>query len=490
MAGAATAMLAAGAAAEAADSWNALLFAFTLLGELLAVLFVYRVLVRGGSPASTLLWVVVILAVPWFGLLLYYLFPRQLQLHRLRRVRVRGVRLRMARGHGARGRRAGRGAGLESLLAGDDGGGLVDGNLLAWLPDGEQFFAAAAAAIEGARKHVHFVVYIFRPDTTGLRFLALLERAARRGVQVRLLYDSFGSFGLTNANLAPLRAAGGRAEAFLPVLWRRRPFTLNLRNHRKLLVVDGEVGFVGGRNVADEYATDRFGAQRRWHDAMVSVRGPAVDRLQDVFVEDWHTATEEVLADVFAAPQPAGDRKLAVVCSGPDRELSELWFAVVQAIGEAKETVELSSPYLLPPPELLFALQLAARRGVRVRVHTNGPKTEAWVLHHAQRSQYRRFLAAGIEIHESIEDYNHAKALVVDGRVVVVGSANMDLRSANLNFEAAVVAVDAPDLARDIVATIEARRAADGRRITEADLPTRALPRLLDAACGLLSPVL
>ena len=478
------------AASAPAGSWNALLFAFTLVGELLAVLFVYRVLVRGGSPASTLLWVVVILAVPWLGLLLYYLFPRQLQIRRLRRVRVRGARLREVRGHGDRARRAARGGGLAALLAGDDGGGLVDGNQLAWLPDGEQFFAAAASAIEGARRHVHLVVYIFRPDATGLRFLALLERAARRGVQVRLLYDSFGSFGLTAAHLAPLRAAGGRAEAFLPVLWKRRPFTLNLRNHRKLLVVDGDVGFLGGRNIADEYATDRFGAQRRWHDAMISVRGPAVDRLQDVFVEDWCTATDEVLADVFAAPQPVGDRKLGVVCSGPDRELSDLWLAVVQAVGEAKESVELSSPYLLPPPELLFALQLAARRGVHVRVHTNGAKTEAWILHHAQRSQYRRFLAAGIEIHESTEDYNHAKALVVDGRIVVVGSANMDLRSANLNFEIAVVAVDAPELARDVLATIEARRAADGRRITERDLPTRALPRLVDAACGLMSPVL
>lgn len=472
-----------------AAGWNALLVGFTLLGELLAILFVYRVLVRGGSPASTLLWVAVILAAPWLGLGLYYLFPRRLQLRSLRRVRGRAGRLRGARGRSERGLPApGRGD-LAALLAGEDGAWLPDGNQAAWLPDGEQFFAAAESAIDAARKHVHCVVYIFRPDATGLRFLALLERAARRGVQVRLVYDSFGSWGLGAAHLAPLRAAGGRAEAFLPLLWKRRPFTVNLRNHRKLLVVDGEVGFVGGRNIADEYMTDRFGEQRRWLDAMVRVCGPVVDRLQEVFVEDWCTATDEALADVFAAPPPCGGLRVGVVCSGPDREFSDLWFAVVQAIGEAKESIDLSSPYLVPPPQLMFALQLAATRGVRVRIFTNGERTEAWVLHHAQRSFYGRLLAAGIEIHESTEDYNHAKMLVVDRQTVVVGSANMDLRSANLNFELAVVALDAPELARDVLATIEARRV-DSRRITEADLPRGVVARFLDGACGLLSPVL
>lgn len=474
---------------DVAGDWNAVLVAFTLVGELLAILFVYRVLVRGGSPASTLLWMAVIVATPWLGLLLYYLFPRRLQLRRLRRVRVRGAKLRGARGRPGRGQPSLGHGDLAALLAGDDGAGLVGGNQVAWLPDGEQFFAAAETAIESARLHVHCVVYILRPDATGLRFLAVLERAARRGVAVRLVYDSFGSFGLGASHLQALRAAGGRAEAFLPILWKRRPFTINLRNHRKLLVCDGAVGFVGGRNVADEYMTDRFGAQRHWLDAMVQVRGPAVERLQEVFVEDWCTATDEVLTDVFPPPPPAGPFRVGVVCSGPDREFSDLWFAVVQAIGEARSSIDLSSPYLVPPPQLLFALQLAATRGVRVRIFTNSERSEAWVLHHAQRSFYARLLASGIEIHESVDDYNHTKVLVVDARVVAIGSANMDLRSANLNFEIAVVVLDAPQLADDVIATIEQRRVGS-RRIRAGDLPTGVVPRLLDAACGLLSPIL
>jgi cardiolipin synthase len=336
---------------------------------------------------------------------------------------------------------------------------------------------------------VHCTVYIFRPDAAGLRFLEVLTAAAERGLTVRLLYDSFGSLSLKQSHLAPLRAAGGQAVAFLPLLWKRRPFTVNLRNHRKLLVVDGEVGFVGGRNVGDEYFFDKLGNQRVWQDAMLGVRGPAVDLMQDVFVEDWCTATDEVLADTFLVPREVGTTSVGIVCSGPDREESDLWYSVVQAIGEANATVDLSSPYLVLPNTLMFVLQLAAARGVRVRVFTNGPKTEAAVLYHAQRSYYRRLLASGIELYESVDVYNHAKVIVVDRRTVIVGSANMDLRSAHLNFEVAAVAVDATTLAEQVLTTFDERRRGY-RRIAVADLPTQPWKRAVDGACGLLSPLL
>jgi cardiolipin synthase len=477
--------------------WQAIVIAIAALGEFLAILFVYRVLVRGGSPASTVLWMAVILAAPWLGLLLYYLLPRRLQLRRLKRLAVRGSRLRSVRGNSRRRSVAGGGAvaerGLRALFASTDGAFLDAGNDVRWLPSGEDFFAAAAEAIRTARAEIHCVVYIFRPDAAGLRFLDLLTAAAQRGVAVRLLYDSFGSFGLKASALAGLRAAGGRAEAFLPLLWKRRPFTVNLRNHRKLLVVDGEVGFVGGRNVGDEYFTDRVGRTRRWLDAMVEIRGPAVGPLQDVFVQDWCTATDEVLDAAMrpAPPSPAapGGCRVGIACSGPDREHSDLWFAVIQAIGEAETSIELSSPYLVPPPMLLFALQLAAARGVRVRIHTNGPKAEAAVLYHAQRSCYERLLDAGIELYETVDDYNHSKLLVVDARTVVVGSANMDLRSANLNFEIAAVVLDNRDLAARVLATV-GQRQAGCRRLTAADLPQQPWWRAIDGFCGLLSPLL
>ena len=480
--------------AAALISWETLLVAFAALGELLGVLFVYRVLVRGGAPASTVLWMVVILAAPWLGLLLYYLLPRRLQLRRLHAVRSRGRRFRAARaGRGALGdaQFPARCGGLHAFLAGSDGADLAPDNEVRWLPSASDFTAAAMAAIAGARREVCLLVYIFRADRAGTQLLEVLAAASARGVEVRVLFDSIGSFSLKDAELAGLRAAGGRAVAFMPLLWKRRPFTVNLRNHRKLLIVDGELAFVGGRNVGDEYFTDRVGRERRWLDAMLQIRGPSVQHLREVFAEDWHTATEEALAEVPAPPPSTSGtgRAVGIVCSGPDREQSDLWFAFVQAIADAKDTVDLSSPYLVPPPTLLFVLQLAAARGVRVRIHTNGPRAEAAVLYHAQRSYYGRMLAAGIEIYETVADYNHAKVLVVDGSVVIVGSANMDLRSAHLNFEIAAVALDAPELGRQVLDTIEAR-AADCRQLTTDDLPRNPLLRAVDGFCGLLSPVL
>ncbi len=481
--------------AVAVAPWRWLAVAVAVLGEVLAVWFVSRIVARGGAPASTLLWAVIILLTPWIGLVLYYLFPRQLQLRRLRRLRTSQQRW---RGELRQSRGVGNGAGAVppigpvcQLLQGIAADGLSPGNRVRWLPAGSDFFAAAALAIEGARTFVHVQVYIFRPDATGQHLLQLLAAAARRGVAVRLLYDSFGSWGLKRSHLTELRAAGGKAEAFLPLLWKRRPFTVNLRNHRKLIVVDGDLAFVGGRNIADEYAHDRFGLRCAWLDAMVQVEGPAVNALHEVFAEDWLHAADEELADDrwFPPARSAGHDVVGVVGSGPDRDLQPLWLSVFQAIVGAQHRIDLSSPYVVPPPMLLLALEVAAARGVRVRIHTNGEQSEAIVLYHAQRSYYRELLRAGIEILETTAAYNHAKVLVVDDRMVMIGSANMDLRSALLNFEIAVLLPDSPDLARTVLATLD-ERSATSRRVEPGDGRAPQLRRMIDGCCRLLSPLL
>ncbi|MCA8948962.1 MAG: PLDc N-terminal domain-containing protein [Planctomycetes bacterium] len=463
-------------------------------GEVLAFFFVYRVLIRGGSPASNLLWVVVILAAPWIGLLLYYLFPRQLQLRRMRRIRQRGQRVSSARGaaSGALATVDDRDRGLLALFDAEDGlgPGLSGGNQLQWIPGAEEFFAAAETAIAAAKHEIHCEVYILRPDAAGQAFLAWLTAAAARGVTVRLLYDSIGSFGLKAVHLEPLRRAGGRAIPFLPLLWKRRPFTINLRNHRKSLIIDGELGFVGGRNIGNEYRTGRLLGEQRWHDAMVELRGPAVGRLQDTFVMDWCTACDEVLGDARRpASEPAGSQAAAITCSGPDRERPMLWYAMLQALAEARESIDLCSPYMLPPPVVFHALEVAVARGVRVRLFTNGRKAEAMILYWAQRTYYARLLKVGAEIWETELDYDHSKLLVVDRRTVMVGSANLDLRSAALNFEIAVVAVGAAGFAEAVLATIEERQALR-RRVTRDGLPRSPLVRVLDGIATLASPLL
>jgi len=376
------------------------------------------------------------------------------------------------------------------LLAGIAPEGLTRGNRVRWLASGADFFQNAALAIEGSRSFVHLEIYIFRPDATGLRLLELLVAARKRGVQVRLLYDSFGSFGLKARHLAALRAVGGKAEPFMPLLWKRRPFTVNLRSHRKILVVDGEVAFTGGRNVGDEYANDRFGKKRKWLDAMVRVEGPAVAAMHEMFAENWFYATDEELIDAQWYPQQPllGHDIVGIVGSGPDRDRQPLWLAAFQAIAAAETSIDVSSPYLVPPPSLLLALVVAASRGVRVRIFTNGRRSEAAVLYHAQRSYYDELVENGIEVYETEADYNHAKALVVDAKNVMIGSANFDLRSAHLNFEIAVVLPESPDFARAVIATL-AERASGCRRVT-VPMPLRPMWRLIDGFCRLLSPLL
>lgn len=481
--------------------WYWIALAVALAGWVLSIVFVARVLAQGGAPASTLLWVLVILLAPWVGIGLYYLFPRRLQLRRVRAIRRSQARLQAWRAAGGDRAlaapdpdldRAADRSPLHRLLA-SHAEELTLGNRVRWLPAGSDFFAAAAEAIARAERYVHFEVYIFRPDATGRRLLDLLTAAARRGVAVRLLYDSFGSLGLKAFHLRPLHEAGGTAVAFLPLLWKRRPFTVNLRNHRKVLVVDGRSAFVGGRNVGDEYATDRIllGRHRSWYDAMVQVDGPAAAALHGLFVEDWYHATDQELPleEVAAATRFPADDCVGVVGSGPDRDSQSLLSAVVQAINGAERQIALSSPYLMPPPVLLFALSLAAARGVRVRLFTNGPEAEAVILYSAQRSYYQALLDAGIELWETTSDYNHAKVLVVDERIVVVGSANMDMRSTHLNFEVAVVLPDSAELAAEVQQCLDGWYRS-GRRIEPAHLSASMLRRVLDGICRLLSPLL
>ena len=474
---------------EAAWQWPALVLA--ILGEALAVVFVARVLIRGGSPPSNLLWVVVILAAPWVGLLLYYLFPRRLQMRRLRRRQNRLAwieeeldRLRPAESE------VHHGDPLVRLLHRIDGDAVHDGNRVTWLAGGREFFEEALRAVANAKDFVHLEVYILRHDEAGRLLLDALTEAARRGIEVRLLYDSFGSFGVSGASLADLVAAGGEVEAFLPLLWRRRPFTLNLRNHRKLLVVDGTHAFLGGRNIGNEYATDRLGRTQKWLDAMLHVEGPVVPRLHRVFVEDWYNACGRDLAQERYFPQvpPLGRDAVGALVSGPDRDIHGLWWAIFQVISGARHAIEICSPYLVPPPTMLFALKVAAARGVRVRIHTNGPEAEAFILYHAQRSYYGEFLRSGIELFETVSDYNHAKLIVVDGETVVVGSMNLDMRSAHLNFELGAVVLRS-HVAGSAMAMLEDRRRLS-RRIGFDDLPKAAPVRLLDGFCRLASPLL
>jgi cardiolipin synthase len=459
----------------------------TIVGEALALVFLLRVVRRGGSTAVTMNWAFVVLLAPYFGLLLYYLLPHRIYRRRLRRRAERLAWIDPTLTSAVADTSPIEPAdSLNRLLWTFDPDSVQIGNELELLSTGHAVLTEIRAAIERAERFVHLQTYIFRPDAAGLEVLALLTEAARRGVEVRLLYDSFGSWSLKNRHLAGLRAAGGKAAPFMPLLWRRRPFTLNLRNHRKLLVVDGKQAILGGRNIGVEYLTDRIeGSAMPWLDAMVEVIGPAVARLHRVFVEDWYHAAEEDLADVVYFPRQsaAGPDCVGVIDTGPDVAAPQLPLVLLQLIGSARRRLDISTPYLVPSPVVLTALELAALRGVHVRIHTNGPPVEQWLLYRAQRSYYRRLLRAGVQLYESRRAYNHSKIILVDQRYACIGSPNLDWRSAELNFEIAIAATRG-QFVRDVASLFE-------HRLGSAERVEQQPPeRLFDSVCRLASPLL
>jgi cardiolipin synthase len=303
------------------------------------------------------------------------------------------------------------------------------------LRDSGEFYSALEAAIRGAMHHVHLEFYIWNGDETGLRFLQLLIGAARRGVVVRLLLDGVGSHAFTEDLLAEFTAAGGRFSWFQSLDPKRNRFFLNLRNHRKLQIVDGTAAFVGGMNMGREYE-GLDPALGHWRDVQVEADGSVVCELQDVFADDWFFATGEKIsgAAYFPAPGPPARHLVHVVLGGPDRRNEPISKSIVSLLNEATDRVWIATGYFVPDDVILAALELAASRGVDVRLLISERNDHPWLVV-VGRSYYGELLAAGVRIFEYSAGVNHAKIMVADDQWGMVGSANLDYRSMRLNFE-------------------------------------------------------
>jgi cardiolipin synthase len=363
------------------------------------------------------------------------------------------------------------------------------GNWITPYQEGAVAFEAMLAVVRTARHHVHLETFIFQPDAVGRQFLDTLTQAARRGVEVRLLYDAMGTYRLSRALLQPLKNAGGNSSVFLPINPLRRRIQINMRNHRKILVVDGRTAFAGGLNVGDEYRSRsaRFGY---WRDTQVRLEGPAVAGLQRIFAEDWDFAANENLQDpdYFPHPQADGPCAVQVVESGPDREVKairEIYFA---AILRARQRVWIASPYFIPDAGLLDALCLAGYLGVDVRLLTQY-HPDKWIPYFAARYYFDAVLRAGVKVYQYTKGMLHSKVIMVDGLWASVGTANLDNRSMYLNFEVNCLVYAPPAVAeleaafrQDLADAIQLERGVYARRPFSG--------RLLDNACRLLSPIL
>jgi cardiolipin synthase len=361
------------------------------------------------------------------------------------------------------------------------------GNAIAVLRNGDEAYPRMIAAIDAAQRSVALASYIFRADTAGTDFIDALIRANARGVDVRVLIDGFGGGYFRSATYQRLRRAGVRAARFLhsPLPW-RMPF-LNLRSHRKVLAVDGRVGFIGGLNIGAENLIGNRPKQPVY-DTHFEVSGPVVAQLIEAFSDDWLFTTGQRLGREawISASEPAGESVARVVTSGPDQDLEKIELMLLEAVGCARASIKVMTPYFLPDERIITALALASFRGVEVDLvlpaRSNHPAVD-W----ATRVQISPLLAAGCRVWMHVPPFDHSKLVTVDGVWSLIGSANWDIRSFRLNFELDLEVYDSA-LAGNIGALIASRQ---GSRITQAELDGRPLlGALRDSAARLMLPYL
>ncbi|WP_024327184.1 cardiolipin synthase [Thioalkalivibrio sp. AKL19] len=456
----------------------------------LAAISVVHALLQRRDTGTIIAWVGLIVLLPLGGSLLYWLFG-------VNRIRRRAHALR--EGYLIADPSAGEATLAEPperwrrlLHSGDrlSPFRLAGGNAIEPLFDGDRTYARMLDAIDAARHSITLATYIFDYDRVGERFVAHLQQAQDRGVQVRILIDAIGARYSRRNTLRQLRRAGIPAAAFMPVHLPRSLAAFNLRNHRKMLVIDGTRAFTGGMNIRRGHSHTDPGP-RPIHDLHFELRGPACSQLQRVFAEDWLFATGERLDGPRWFPEnteSAGARACRGLPDGPDEDFEVLNFTLQSALAEARERVTIVTPYFLPDVALTGALKAAALRGVRVDILIPA-RSNLRLVEWASRPQQAELLERGCRLWLTPPPFNHAKLMLVDGEWALVGSANWDPRSLRLNFEFNLECLDA-GLGGELATWADHLRE-QSHPLTLDEVRARPLPaQLRDGAARLLTPYL
>lgn len=468
-----------------------------LLHFLLAIVASVHILLTKTDVRAAIAWTGLVWLAPVFGPVSYLLFG----INRIRRAvgRMREVRDSHTAEHPASVRQAQEERAGERLPAGwrplatltdrVSVEPLEDGNHIEALLNGDEAYPAMLAAIAGARRSISLMTYIFDRGVVAAEFVAALAAAVARGVEVRVLVDGLGARYSRPPIIAELRRHRIRTASFLPVrLPVPNPYS-NLRNHRKILVVDGELAFTGGLNIRDACVLARP-SRFPTRDLHFRLRGPVVLHLQDTFVFDWRFATGEHLVggNWFPPAQQAGRMLARGIADGPDETRDALLLTLLGALATATATVRIVTPYFLPDPPLIDALRVTAMRGVRVEILVPA-RGNLRLVQWAQMAQLKPVLRGGCHVFLTRAPFDHSKLMVVDGLWSLIGSANWDPRSLRLNFEH-VVECYSSAFAASLEGIIDAKLGG-AQALSVRDLEARALWRKLrDGAAWLMQPYL
>ncbi|WP_449354973.1 cardiolipin synthase [Virgibacillus natechei] len=424
--------------------WTTFLLGFVIIFNIIlgfSIVFLER-----KDASSTWAWLMVLLFLPIAGFLLYLIFGRPISKKRIftwdtkSRLGVKTAvqsQLRALEEGSFHFKHDGiaKYEDLVSLHLRNDDAIFTHDNQVEIYTDGADKFDALIEDIEKATDHIHLLYYRIRSDQLGCRVADILIKKANEGVEVRVLFDDMGSRSLGRKYIKRLQQAGILVEAFFPPKLPKLNFKINYRNHRKLAIIDGKVGYIGGFNIGDEYLGQKkkFGY---WRDTHLRIYGHAVQNMQTRFILDWNQASRNdiLYEDRFYDSVPSGDVGVQIVSSGPDSDWEQIKNGYIKMIMEAKEYIYIQTPYFIPDESLRDVLRIAAMSGVDVKVMIPNKPDHPFV-YWATLSSVGDLLNAGAEVYMYQNGFLHAKTIVVDGKISSVGTANIDVRSFRLNFE-------------------------------------------------------
>jgi len=337
---------------------------------------------------------------------------------------------------------------LAYLLVRDNQSALTSGNALKLLINGEEKFPEVLETLQSAQNHIHIEYYIYEDDSIGNEVAETLMQKAKEGVEVRFIYDDFGSHKVKRKLVKKLKEAGVQVFPFYEITFFALANRMNYRNHRKIIVIDGKTAFVGGINVSDKYINQDSETKKLfWRDTHLRIDGPGIFYLQYLFLCDWNFCAKEnvqpnkIFFPMISNTENKGNQVLQIAASGPDSDHPTILYSLIQAISLAKKEVLITTPYFIPGESVMDALAVASLSGVKVKLLVPGV-SDSMLVNAAARSYYTELLRAGVEIYLYKKGFVHAKTMVTDRKVAIVGTANMDYRSFDLNFEVNAVVYD------------------------------------------------
>ncbi|WP_078381416.1 cardiolipin synthase [Sutcliffiella halmapala] len=424
------------------EGW--LLGSISLLFTFSVVFIAFLISLENRHPTRTLTWLVVLGSFPVLGFFFYLMFGRNVRKRRLfqRKALLDKEVIREIEGERVYAKE-------DMALLGDNKRGIfrlsenIGRSPISFqtetdvLTNGDQTFTRILEEISKAEHHIHLEYYIVRDDKIGNQIKKLLIEKAKKGVSVRFLFDAVGSLKLGKKYLKDLRAAGVEIVSFSPVRLPVFNNKINFRNHRKIIVIDGNVGFVGGLNIGDEYlGRDKYFGF--WRDTHLFVKGEAVRTLQLIFLQDWYYATDQsLLTSTYLTPEVSEDKRhggVQMIAGGPDQEwevIKSLYFSMITS---ARKSIWIASPYFVPDDDIFTALKVAALSGLDVRLLVP-QRPDKRIVYYASRSYFPEMMDAGVQIYEYEKGFLHSKVVIVDDETASIGTANMDMRSFHLNFE-------------------------------------------------------